>query len=71
MLTISTQAYINSTQPYLFLNGVPEGFYEIIVVLHKKESAPKKPVKAGFSKATFEMSADFNQPLEDFKEYME
>jgi hypothetical protein len=37
-----------------------ESFY-----LYKK---PKR--RAGFSKAHFEMSDDFNAPLEDFKEYM-
>ncbi len=26
--------------------------------------------KVGFSKAQFEMSPDFNEPLEDFKDYM-
>ncbi len=30
----------------------------------------RKPRRAGFSKARFVMSDDFNAPLEDFNEYM-
>jgi hypothetical protein len=36
------------------------------VYLYKKT----KPRRAGFSKAHFVMSDDFNAPLEDFNEYM-
>jgi hypothetical protein len=31
----------------------------------------KKPLKAGFLKGSFVMAADFEEPLEDFKEYMQ
>ncbi len=31
----------------------------------------KKPLKAGFLKGSFVMAADFDEPLEDFKEYMQ
>lgn len=31
----------------------------------------KKTPKAGFSRVNFVMSADFDAPLDDFKEYME
>jgi hypothetical protein len=34
-------------------------------------SAAPKPLKAGFLKNSFVMAADFDEPLEDFKEYME
>jgi len=34
-------------------------------------SAPKKPLKAGFLKGSFVMAADFDEPLEDFKAYMQ
>jgi Protein of unknown function (DUF2281) len=34
-------------------------------------SAGSKPLKAGFLKNSFVMAADFDEPLEDFKEYME
>lgn len=46
-------------------------FREIKEQTLKKEKTVVKNRKAGFSKATFEMSADFNEPLEDFKEYMQ
>lgn len=32
--------------------------------------ATKKPLKAGFLKGSFVMAADFDEPLDDFKEYM-
>lgn len=35
-----------------------------------KNSGLKHP-KAGCMKGTFKMSTDFDEPLEDFKEYME
>jgi hypothetical protein len=34
------------------------------------EKPAVKKRKAGFSTGTFVMSDDFNEPLEDFKEYM-
>ena len=37
----------------------------------KKKVTPKKHPKAGCMKGTFKMSSDFDEPLEDFKEYME
>ncbi len=74
MITVSTEAYISAQNPVIVLPNVPEGNYEVIVVLQPKAAGgkdkPKKPRKAGFSKATFTMSEDFNAPLEDFKEYM-
>ncbi|MEO6684974.1 MAG: DUF2281 domain-containing protein [Dyadobacter sp.] len=30
----------------------------------------KKPLKFGMMKGTFEMTDDFDEPLDDFKEYM-
>ena len=38
--------------------------------LKKKATSLKHP-KAGCMKGTFKMSSDFDEPLEDFKEYME
>ncbi|MEP6927923.1 MAG: DUF2281 domain-containing protein [Ginsengibacter sp.] len=35
----------------------------------KKEPSPKKP-KFGSGKGMFKMNKNFDQPLEDFKEYM-
>jgi hypothetical protein len=48
--------------------GIPEGDYEVVVVLHPLKK--RKHRRAGFSKARFVMSPDFNAPLDDFKEYM-
>lgn len=33
-------------------------------------SSAQKPLKAGFLKGTFVMAHDFDEPLEDFKDYM-
>lgn len=74
MITVTTEAYISAQNPSIMLPNVPEGEYEVIVVLQPKPAngkrKTKKPRKAGFSKATFIMSDDFNAPLEDFKDYM-
>ena len=44
---------------------------ESAVLYEKKETIDElKPRRAGFSKARFVMSDDFNAPLEDFNEYM-
>ncbi len=37
----------------------------------KNKISQKKSPKAGFLKGTFVMSPDFDEPLEDFREYME
>jgi hypothetical protein len=38
--------------------------------LNKRKQSNRHP-KAGCMKGTFKMSADFDEPLDDFKEYME
>jgi hypothetical protein len=40
-------------------------------LISKKESDRKGKRKAGFFKGKIEMSPDFDEPLDDFKEYME
>lgn len=55
-------------------------FFEFLVLKYKSQSGQKtedkqptqsKPTpKAGFLKGTFILSHDFDEPLEDFKEYM-
>ena len=35
-----------------------------------KNKAPKKPIKAGSAKGSITISDDFDEPLEDFKDYM-
>ncbi|MEZ4825674.1 MAG: DUF2281 domain-containing protein [Bacteroidia bacterium] len=37
----------------------------------KKQKKSRKTPKAGFLKGTFIIHDDFNEPLEDFKNYME
>jgi hypothetical protein len=42
---------------------------EFVEQLIQKSQAIRHP-KAGFLKGTFEMKADFDEPLDDFEEYM-
>lgn len=49
--------------------GIPEGMYQIVVVLQPRPTRKKR--RAGFGKAKIWMSDDFNAPLDDFKEYMQ
>ncbi len=48
---------------------------EIVIIqddqLIAKISPIKRPLKRGSAKGTLWMSEDFDQPLEDFQEYME
>lgn len=53
----------------ILLPGIPEGNYDVVVVLQPRKKRKRR--RAGFSKASFVMSPDFNAPLEDFKEYMQ
>jgi hypothetical protein len=69
MITISKKAYIQEKNPVILLPGVPEGNYDVVVVLQPRAKSKRR--RAGFSKARFTMSADFNAPIEDFKEYIE
>ncbi len=69
MITISKEAYIHGNNPVILLPGVPEGNYDVVVVLQPRAKGKRR--RAGFSKARFVMSEDFNAPLDDFKEYME
>ena len=69
MITISKEVFIDANNPIISLPNIPEGNYEVIIVLQSRSK--KKPRRAGFSKARFQMSADFNAPLDDFKEYMQ
>ena len=67
-MTISKQIYVNGNNPVIALQGIPDGNYDVVVVLQSRKKPKRR--RAGFSKARFMMSADFNAPLEDFKEYM-
>ena len=43
-------------------------YMEFLIQKHKNKNAKIHP-KAGCMQGVFKMSADFNEPLEDFKEY--
>ncbi len=43
----------------------------IVTFMEEVEDVEKKPLKAGFGKGTFTyISPDFDEPLDDLKEYM-
>jgi hypothetical protein len=69
MITVSKEAFLQGDNPAIFLPGIPEGEYQIVVVLQPRPKRKRR--RAGFSKARFVMSDDFNAPLDDFKEYMQ
>lgn len=68
MITITKEVYIEEINPIITLPDVPEGNYEIVIVLQPLNAAKSR--SAGFSKASFTMTEDFNEPLEDFNDYM-
>ncbi len=74
MITVSTEAYISKKNPVILLPNVPEGNYDVVIILQPKaatgKSKPKQPRKSGFVKTPIVMTEDFNAPVEDFKEYM-
>lgn len=45
--------------------------YVDFLMSKKQKKKKKKQPKAGFLKGTFKVSPDFDEPLDDFKEYME
>jgi hypothetical protein len=45
-------------------------FVDFLISKHLDNDTVKKPLKFGMMKGTFEMADDFDEPLEDFKEYM-
>jgi len=56
--------------PKDFISVIPNEIY-VIVKPKKQNDAIKKHPRAGCMKGVFTyMSDDFNEPLEDFKEYM-
>lgn len=68
MTGISLYAKISSLPEHL--KSEVNDFIDFLI--SKKESDRKrKNRKAGFLKGKIEMSSDFDEPLDDFKEYME
>jgi len=60
------------------LNQLPEDlkrqvgdYIEFLYEKYQAEEEPLKKRKFGCAKGMFEMSEDFDEPLEDFKAYME
>jgi len=66
---------MTSTSLFTKIHSLPESqkvevqdFIDFLI--SKKKISEKKRRKAGFLKGKIEMSPDFDEPLDDFKEYM-
>lgn len=46
-------------------------FIEFLVKKYQQNGGSKKQPQFGMAKGVFKMSDDFDEPLDDFKEYME
>ncbi|MCX6156018.1 MAG: DUF2281 domain-containing protein [Candidatus Kapabacteria bacterium] len=67
---------MNSTLTYSRFSSLPHSlrneannYIEFLVLKHNKNNRKKHP-KAGCMKGIFTIQPDFNEPLEDFKDYM-
>jgi len=47
-----------------------DNFIDFLLQKHAGTDSEKKPLQFGMMKGTFVMSDDFDEPLDDFKEYM-
>jgi len=63
---------------YIKISMMPESikneisdYMDFLMSKKQKKNKQKKQLKAGFLKGTFKMSSDFDDPIEDFKDYME
>ncbi|MBW8049247.1 MAG: DUF2281 domain-containing protein [Cytophagales bacterium] len=67
---------MDNTLLYTKVNSLPENLkvevFDFVDFLLQKDKKKKKKhsLKAGCLKGTFIMSDDFDEPLEDFKDYM-
>jgi hypothetical protein len=52
------------------IKGEVEDFVDFLIDKHDIKNLQKKKLKFGMMKGTFIMSQDFDEPLEDFKDYM-
>jgi len=57
-----------STLPQQIQNEIFD-YMEFLIQKYKPQRTKIRP-KAGCMQGTFQMSPDFNEPLDDFKEYM-
>ena len=67
---------MTNTALYTRISSLPKSlqdevsdFMEFIIHKHKPKKSKVHP-KAGCMKGIFKMSSDFNEPLDDFNEYM-
>jgi len=68
---------MNNLTLYSKINSMPDiirteilDYMEYLIKKHKTKKIKKHP-KAGCMKGIFTMKDDFDEPLDDFKEYME
>ena len=67
---------MNKTTLYTKISLLPKSMQDVVsdfvefLFQKQKSSNLKVHPKAGCMKGVFKMSADFNEPLEDFKDYM-
>lgn len=68
---IITKGRLESSRMILLDEDIPyiEDSFQVIII--KKENKKRVKRKAGTLKNMIHMSSDFDEPLEDFKEYME
>jgi hypothetical protein len=45
-------------------------YVDFLISKYLNKESSGKPLKFGMMKGTFEMKSDFDEPLDDFKEYM-
>ena len=68
---------MNTSTLYYKINSLPKELREEVIsfldfIIQKKGKVfPKKTPKAGFLKGSFEIKPGFDDPLDDFKAYME
>ena len=68
MTDLSLFLKINSLPDYL--KEQASDFVDFLLKKDRSNKKRKNHPKSGFLKGTFKMSKDFDDPLDDFKEYM-
>lgn len=67
MITVQAETSLKGKKLVLEMPGVPDGDYQVVVVLQPVRA--KHKLNFGFMKGKITMSEDFNEPIEDFKDY--
>jgi hypothetical protein len=71
------EIYMENTNILIKLNELPETLKKEVadfidfLLLKKEQSGAKRHPKSGCMKGTFTMKKDFDEPLNDFTEYMQ